>query len=74
MKLDDDLHAALGTLEYRDGVLLWGGRKVTEIAEEAGGTPFYAYDRARMLARVAELRAAMPDDLSLHYAMKANPL
>ncbi len=74
MKLDDDLHAALGTLEYRDGVLLWGGRKVTEIEEEAGGTPFYAYDRARMSARVAELRAAMPEDLSLHYAMKANPL
>lgn len=67
-------HAALKNLEYRDGELIWGGRKVSEIAEEVGGTPFYAYDRARIAARVAELRAAMPKDLSLHYAMKANPM
>lgn len=67
-------HAALDTLEYEDGILIWGGRKVTEIAEEVGQTPFYAYDRTRMSQRVAELRAALPDDLKLHYAMKANPL
>jgi diaminopimelate decarboxylase len=74
MTLDDEVHAALGTLEYRDGVLVWGGRKVTEIAAEVGSTPFYAYDRQRMSLRVTELRAAMPEELSLHYAMKANPL
>jgi diaminopimelate decarboxylase len=67
-------HAALETLEYEDGVLLWGGRKVTEIAEELGQTPFYAYDRNRMTSRVAELRAALPAELKLHYAMKANPM
>ena len=67
-------HAALETLEYEDGILLWGGRKVTEIAEELGQTHFYAYDRARMSQRVAELRTALPDDLKLHYAMKANPM
>lgn len=71
---DTNAHAALDTLEYRDGVLIWGGRKVTEIAEEVGSTPFYAYDRERMNERVAELRRAMPEDLSLHYAMKANPM
>ena len=67
-------HAALETLEYEDGILLWGGRKVSDIAEDVGQTPFYAYDRARMSQRVAELRAALPDDLKLHYAMKANPM
>lgn len=67
-------HAALDALEYEDGVLMWGGRKVSDIAEDVGQTPFYAYDRARMSQRVAKLRAALPDDLKLHYAMKANPM
>ncbi len=67
-------HAALKTLEYDDGVLLWGGRKVTEIVDELGTTPCYLYDRARMTQRVAELRAALPESLQLHYAMKANPM
>ena len=69
-----ETHTVLTQLEYRDGELVWGGRKVTEIAEEVGSTPFYAYDRSRMAARVAELRQAMPQGLSLHYAMKANPM
>ena len=29
-------HAALESLEFEDGVLTWGGHKVTEIAEELG--------------------------------------
>ncbi len=74
MNVETETHAALAGLDYRDNVLLWGGRKVTEIARELGSTPFYAYDRARMADRVAELRRAMPEGLSLHYAMKANPM
>src|SRR6056297_675474 len=70
---DTQEHPALASLQYEDDILLWGGRKVTEIAEEVG-TPFYAYDRARMSARVAELREALPEGLHLHYAMKANPM
>jgi diaminopimelate decarboxylase len=67
-------HAALETLEFEDDTLLWGGRKVTEVAEELGATPFYAYDRDRMTRRVAELRTALPDEIQIHYAMKANPM
>jgi diaminopimelate decarboxylase len=67
-------HAALETLSFSDGALLWGGRKVTEIADEIGHTPFYAYDRKRMSQRVEELRATMPEGISFHYAMKANPM
>ena len=74
MNAEAGTHAALKHLEYRNGELVWGGRRVTEIAGEVGSTPFYAYDRSRMAARVAELRVAMPADLSLHYAMKANPM
>ena len=67
-------HVALESLEYRDGILLWGGRKVPEIATEIGHTPFYAYDRKRIDQRVAALRVAMPQQLKIHYAMKANPM
>jgi diaminopimelate decarboxylase len=56
-----------------DHRLLVGGRTLEDIAAQLG-TPFYAYDRALIEARVAALRAAMPPELRLHYAVKANPL
>ena len=58
----------------RDGELVVGGLTVSALAAQVGQTPFYAYDRALMQARVAKLRAALPTGLQLHYAMKANPL
>ena len=56
-----------------DGVLAVAGRPVTEWVEEAGTTPLFLYDAGRLRARVAQLRAAMPARLSIHYAVKANP-
>ena len=44
------------------------------LAERVGRTPFYAYDRARLQARAAELRKVLPASVKLHYAMKANPM
>ena len=54
--------------------MLIGGMPVRLLAERMGSTPFYAYDRALMSARVTELRAALPKDVRLHYAMKCNPM
>ena len=56
----------------RDGALLVGGRRASDWVEELG-TPCFLYDAAALTDRVAELRAAMPPGLGLHYAMKANP-
>lgn len=56
-----------------DGVLAVAGRKVTELVAEAGTTPLFVYSHELLTARVAALRAAMPDRLSIHYAVKANP-
>jgi diaminopimelate decarboxylase len=56
-----------------DGELGIGGRAVTALVEEAGGTPLFVYSAALIHRRVAELRAAMPERLAIHYAMKANP-
>ena len=68
------LHVVLEDLETEDNELVWAGRRVSEIALEAGSTPFYCYDRERLTQRVGDLRDALPDDISIHYAMKANPM
>ncbi|MEO8976749.1 MAG: alanine racemase, partial [Casimicrobiaceae bacterium] len=54
--------------------LVVGGRPLTQLAREVGRTPFYAYDRSVLDRRIAELRAALPASIQLHYAMKANPM
>jgi diaminopimelate decarboxylase len=51
-----------------------GGMPLTRLVERVGNTPFYAYDRSLITARVAQLRAALPADIHLHYAIKANPM
>ncbi|MCB1749239.1 MAG: pyridoxal-dependent decarboxylase, exosortase A system-associated [Gammaproteobacteria bacterium] len=67
-------HARLGTLARRDGELLVNGIPLSRLAERVGQTPFYAYDRSLIAARVAAVRAALPARVSLHYAIKANPM
>lgn len=56
-----------------DGVLAVGGKPVTEWVEQAGDTPLFLYSADLVRQRVAQLRAAMPARLALHYAVKANP-
>lgn len=51
-----------------------GGARLSQLAARVGQTPFYAYDRHLIRARVAEVRGALPPDIKLHYAMKANPM
>jgi diaminopimelate decarboxylase len=67
-------HAPLPWFDARDGELLIAGRPVSAIAAEAGRTPFYVYDRSVMTRKVEMLRAALPVEVALHYAIKANPL
>ena len=67
-------HAPLLQFAVEDDGLLIGGIPLPRLAARVGQTPFYAYSRAAMSRRVAELRAALPSDVHLHYAMKANPM
>jgi diaminopimelate decarboxylase len=55
------------------GKLLIGGRSVDALVAEAGGTPLFVYDKTLIGQQIARFRMAMPDDVSLHYAVKANP-
>jgi diaminopimelate decarboxylase len=51
-----------------------GGHKVSTLAARVGQTPFYAYDRGLLRARVEELRRFLPGSVKVHFAMKANPM
>ncbi|HEY9445731.1 MAG TPA: pyridoxal-dependent decarboxylase, exosortase A system-associated [Burkholderiales bacterium] len=57
-----------------DDCLQIGGIPVTRLAQRIGSTPFYAYDRAAINTRMAELRRHLPVGVLLHYAVKANPM
>ncbi len=58
--------------EAIDGQLAVGGKTARELVQQAGGTPLFVYSRAHLDARMAQLRAAMPTRLAIHYAVKAN--
>ncbi len=67
-------HEAMSQFETRDGELMINGQPLNRIAARVGSSPFYAMDRSLLKRRVAELRAALPKPIKLHYAMKANPM
>jgi diaminopimelate decarboxylase len=56
------------------GEWLLGGHPLSRVVESVGSTPCYLYDRARLSARVASLRTSLPQQIRLHFAMKANPM
>jgi diaminopimelate decarboxylase len=67
-------HTPMSQFRSEGGELLVNGQPIGRIAARVGHTPFYAYDRSLLDARVAQLRAALPQAIKLHYAMKANPM
>ena len=67
-------HTSMHQWPVQGGELIVGGLPLSLLAARVGQTPFYAYDRGLLRARVAELRAALPKQIKLHYAMKANPM
>ncbi len=67
------VHAPMTQFTVAGGELVVGDQPLTRLVARVGRTPFYAYDRRLLHARVAELRATLPPSVKLHYAMKANP-
>lgn len=67
-------HAIQPWFEIANDALMVGGQSLTDLAINAGRTPFYVYDRAVMDRKAAGLRRLLPQDIHLHYAIKANPM
>ena len=68
------VHAPMDQFPVQGGELVVGGERLSLLAARVGQTPFYAYDRGLLRARVEMLRAILPRPIKLHYAMKANPM
>lgn len=71
---DKPRHAPLEQFPIVGDELIVGGMTVRQLADQVGQTPFYAYEREAISRRVHNLRETLPDGLSIHYAMKANPM
>jgi diaminopimelate decarboxylase len=56
-----------------NGELIIAGQTASNLVAAAGSTPLFVYSAAMIRQRVAELRAALPQRVRLHYAVKANP-
>jgi diaminopimelate decarboxylase len=54
--------------------LTFAGRDFADVLAEAGTTPAFVYDFAGIAGQIARLRAALPANVDVHYAVKANPL
>ena len=67
-------HPSAAAFARVGGQLAVGGVPVGRLAERVGGTPFFAYDRGLLTDRVRLLRATLPADVQLSYAIKANPM
>lgn len=68
------IHAPMDQFPVINGELHIGGISLTRLAERVGQTPFYAYDRKLITERVQHLRNSLPEEIHIHYAIKANPM
>jgi diaminopimelate decarboxylase len=70
--MPDAADILLSRFGARDGVLHVGGRSVRDIVREYG-SPLYLYVREQLVRKREALRAALPPELLITYAVKANP-
>ncbi len=70
MKATGPIPAGYGAV---NGELAIGGVTASALVEHAGDTPLFVYSADHLRQRLADLRAAMPQRLAIHYAMKGNP-
>jgi len=68
------VHAPLTQFRVVNDRLIIGGNSVEQLAAQVGQTPFYVYERQAMRQRVEQLRTLLPPRVSVHYAIKANPM
>jgi len=53
--------------------LMVNNKTMAQLHSIAGNTPFYTYNRSLIQQRVQQLKSLLPKQVSLHYAIKANP-
>jgi diaminopimelate decarboxylase len=66
-------HCELNYFPADGNHLLAGGQRLEELVDRVG-TPAYVYDRELISQRIKLLRDTFPEQVRLHYAVKANPM
>ena len=69
-----ELHTQVADFAIDDGILCVGGQRVTDVMAGVGPVPAYLYDSGLIRQRIESLKSTLPGAVSLHYAMKANPM
>jgi diaminopimelate decarboxylase len=67
-------HCEMSQFKSHNNQLLVNNIPLTRLAQRAGQTPFYAYDRSVIQQKIDELRQTFENEASIHYAIKANPM
>lgn len=67
-------HCELPYFPTEENQLRVGGQSIEQLAQQVGGAAFYAYDRSVIDQRIQALRDTLPNQIRLHYAVKANPM
>ena len=67
-------HIPMDQFKVVNNELQIGHLPLTQLAASVGQTPFYAYDRNVIKKQVDILRNTFPEEIHLHYAIKANPM
>lgn len=55
------------------GELTISGHKASDLVSRVGRTPLFVYSRTMIADRITALRASLPEEVALNYAVKANP-
>jgi diaminopimelate decarboxylase len=67
------VHANMDAFSMKDNELQVNKVKISHIEKLLGSTPFYAYDKKLLQDKVAKFKSVFPKEITLHYAIKANP-
>ena len=59
--------------ETVSGELAIGGRTTSDLIKVAGRTPLFVYSRAHIDQRISKIRSALPAQIGINFAVKANP-
>lgn len=55
------------------GELTISGHTASDLVSRVGRTPLFVYSRTMIADRITALRASLPEEVALNYAVKANP-
>jgi diaminopimelate decarboxylase len=70
---DMPTHSTITQFPISNDQLIIGGKTVTQHLQQGLSTPCYLYDAAVIANTIRTLREHLPEDIKLHYALKANP-